>query len=429
MTQSKNLHLHKKILSEWQVAVADGNFERAIMLDAYHYNELVKKNEDVKFWDLWQAETLYARKKLLHLIVKKEGKKNQKIKPKRVAIIYHNYSGLAHEEQLARNLIYYKKNIEKIECHIVYLFGPRNIGKVKTLFEVQDNCVHFLEAESYENASNKLNHLVNYIGFSNIIYPSIFYLAYWMSIFLDHDNQKFLQMKYYPLCAGRIKGWAGGQRNANRFYKIKECEFLQLPILDIQVNDYSNGGLNYKTENNLINKNFGSISRSEKISNIEYNNFILKILKKLKNWNYLYAGKPETIQLIPLEVRNHEKAKFIGWVEPIDVINEYTIYLEPFPWGGGDMTLLALQHGCPYLTLETDENNTFGILPFLKIIAKNGNEIMNFSFCKNKSELEERIILLANDDELREKLGIAWQQAIVEYKPTMINNWTEFLIK
>lgn len=426
MLPNEIITLHTTLVTEWRRAVADGNFERAIQLDAYHYDNLVKKHENVMFWNMWQKETLNDRNKLTQSLRSIVEKKNDSNKKERVAIVYHNFSGLAHETQLARNLRYFRKNVEDLDCRIIYLFGSENFIGAQEIFDVPRDNIYFLEASSYENAANKLSLLVNKIEFTNIIYPSIFYLAYWMSLFLNHNNQKFLQMKYYPLHTGRIKEWAGGQRDATEFYNINGCNFLQLPVLDLCVigNDKVDIDKNRKSDI----KYFGSISRPEKISDDKYNEFVKDLLNQLEGWRYLYAGRLESVQLIPSVVRDHANAQYLGWVNPLETIKNFSIYLEPFPWGGGDMTLLALQAGCPYLTLETDENKAFGIMQFLKIIAMNGRKILGFSFCKNKAELKNRFIKLSNDAELRMDLGLAWREAILSYRPSMIDNWKNFLL-
>jgi hypothetical protein len=132
---------------------------------------------------------------------------------------------------------------------------------------------------------------------------------------------------------------------------------------------------------------------------------------------------------MPDYIANHNRAIALGWVDPLKAIKIYNIYLEPFPWGGGDMTLLALQYGIPYLTLETEENKKFGIYDFIKLLKINNDEILEFSFCKTINDLARKIILLKTDKELRNKLGKSWRDVIYNYKPQNVERWIEFINK
>jgi hypothetical protein len=171
-------------------------------------------------------------------------------------------------------------------------------------------------------------------------------MAFWMSLFVSHPNQKFLQMKYYPLHSGRIKRWAGGYRSSNDFYMINGCKFEQLPILDLQIAKHELKERDTQTEGISI----GSISRPEKICDAVYNQFILQLLKANPKLSYLYTGRIEATNLLPETIRKHPRSMGLGWVDPGEAIAKFSIYLEPFPWGGGEMTLLALSAGEPKKT-------------------------------------------------------------------------------
>jgi hypothetical protein len=110
-------------------------------------------------------------------------------------------------------------------------------------------------------------------------------------------------------------------------------------------------------------------------------------------------------------------------VNPIESISEFSIYLEPFPWGGGEMTLLALEAGLPYLTLETQENVRFGIYGFLRAASEGKDPILQTSFCRSPSELLNRVNLLIKNPDLRHDLGQGWQNAITSYSPPSLDSW------
>jgi hypothetical protein len=420
--------LHRNLLAQWELAIADGDFEKAIVLDSFHYNNLVKRDEDVSYWDKWQSDTLASRNKLSALF--------DKINPlspaptnaeKKFVIVFHNFSGLAHETQLARNLNYLRKNLQPLNFEVVYLFGEEAgcRGLACRIYDIPPTAVHFLSADSYKKAGQKLNSLAQRQGYQNILYPTVFWMAYWMSLFVSHSHQTFLQMKYYPLHAGRIKAWAGGQRNSDDFYEIRGCSFKQLSTLDLKLSDNL---FQDEPKNLSANITVGSISRPEKVANPAYNIFIKSILDKYPSFRYLYAGRPDSLSVLPKFIREHPQAISLGWVDPLEAICKFSIYLEPFPWGGGDMTFLALESGRAYLTLKTEENMRFGIFPFIKSIAENKNDILQFSFCSSLDQLEERLLKLAEDPDLRKCLGEAWKLAIQEYQPRAAENWIDFLL-
>ena len=412
---------HRFALDNWTASVDRGDFERAIAFDQIHYNELVKKFEDAAYWDRWQKNTLQTRQKLTQqyqrrvpasLPISSDGN--------RFLIVHHNYSGLAHETQLARNMAWLRTNGININVDIVYLFGsPDTKSAACSIYGLGSKNVHYLQASTYQNAGAKLTILAEQTKAKGIIYPTIFYMAFWLSLFVPHANQKFVQMKYYPLHAGRISRWAGGYRSIEQFYEINGCKFEQLPILDLQLAKRTFPPRHKEADFLTI----GSISRPEKIGNADYNRFIIKLLEVHSSLYYLYTGRIESTSVLPEPIRKHPRCKSLGWVNPIEAISEFSIYLEPFPWGGGEMTLLALEAGLPYLTLETQENVRFGIYGFLRVASEGKDPILQTSFCRSPSELLDRVKLLIKNPDLRYDLGQAWQQAITSYTPPSLDSW------
>jgi glycosyltransferase involved in cell wall biosynthesis len=232
-------------------------------------------------------------------------------------------------------------------------------------------------------------------------------------------------MKYYPRQTGRIVDWAGGPRTKGKYFLYRGEKFLQLPVLKLGnrvVND--NGPLEHKSKKLIF---IGSISRPEKISNNDYNSIINSVLNQLPNARYLYAGREEQIHLIPEFIRDNRQACHIGWVDPLEAIKKYDIYIDPFPWGGGDMTFLAMCNDLPYLILDNKENMEIGITGSIRIIAEQGDPILEYSFCKSKEELEKKIIYLCENKEFRTRLGKAWGEACNNYHPAYTEEWMKFL--
>ena len=236
-------------------------------------------------------------------------------------------------------------------------------------------------------------------------------------------------MKYYPKQAGRIAEWAGGRRTAEEMFTIRRCDFLQLETLDLGVDLLPESAISTTTSQATEQAmNFGSISRPEKVADPSYNRFVEMLLRERPSLNYLYAGRPDAVHVIPEAVRNLRNAIAIGWVNPAAAIRQFAIYLEPFPWGGGEMSLLALRAGIPYLSLGTEENIRFGMFDFLRLIAESGPEILQFSFCKTVDELRAKLLQLVDDASLRRQLGYAWRQQVNDWRPGDIDRWHQFLI-
>lgn len=429
MINQKKLEKHLKFLQGWKSAIEEKNINLAASIDLQHYDTLVKPNEDNVMWDKWQDDTLSIRKEIqvkFEEILKTKNYENGK----NFLIVHHNYSGLANEEQLVRNINLIKKNYQNLEFEVAYLFGGnlnQQIAATK-LYNLPKNSIYFLQSKSYTDAGNRLNWLVNKKNYSSVIYPSIFFMAFWISLYVNHCNQKFLQMKYFPKQVGRIGVWACGRKNSEIYFNNQNEEFIQLSVLNPKIiNDESNINHVENIKNDIKKIRFGSISRPEKITDNEYNALILELIEKNSELIYYYTGKEDKCQLIPEKIRQHPQSLGLGWVNPEEIIRDFDIYLEPFPWGGGDMTLLALQMGRPYLILDTPQNRLVGIFNFIEYLAKGQDEILEFSFCEDLKTLKDRFSILIKDSNLRNQLGKAWASTIKNYKPNDINAWIKFL--
>lgn len=415
--------LHQTLLREWRAAVDLGDFERAIGIDNLHYNELVKKNEEVAYWDRWQTDTLPYRRRLTARIESLcPSLESNDASEGPCLIVYHNYSGLAHETQFARNMHWLRQHDVPLHVEVVYLFGSDQDRQVAAgLFGIEPAAIHYLQATSYQQAADRLAVLAQQRNAATIIYPSLFFVAFWMSLFVRHPNQKFVQMKYYPQHAGRIRGWFGGYRNDGIHYRINGCDFEQLPVLDLQLAKFGQTDKDVLTDSDTV--TIGSISRPEKMTDAQYNRLVLDVLARHPQLNYLYTGREKTLGLIPASVRLHERSICLGWVDPVSAISRFDIYLEPFPWGGGDMSLLALESGRAYLTLASAENTRFGIYSLIKHIAEQGDPLLQYSFCRNIAQMRQRVDELVDNHALRRQLGLAWRNAVTAYRPPAVSSW------
>jgi hypothetical protein len=419
--------LHNACLTAWIKSIQNGNLQKAIEIDFYHYDSLVKPNEDKYYWDKWQLDTHNFRNELTEQCKIQIPSEKKIPLTRRFLIVHHNFSGLAHETQLARNLDYLRDKEKGIEFDVLYLFGPpiENYSIVEQIYNLKKSNIHFLNSKSYIDAAGKLDTFVNNNEYASIVYPSVFFTAFWMSLFVRHENQKFLVLKYFPIQSGRINEWACIRRTEDAYLKVKNQCFTQLSLLDLNVSKF----IIKEPVQYPKNLTFGSISRKEKTTDTTYKKFVKDKLHGHPDLYYLYTERIDENSSSTRQERHGYKAVNLGWVNPEKAIGEFSIYLEPFPWGGGEMSFLAINSGIPYLTLDTPENRSVGLYLTLELIARPRNQILKASFCKSLDNLSSTFDELVTNKDFRESIGIEWKKAASTYQPINPNNWLTFVAK
>jgi len=412
-------------------SINKGDLSSAAAIDSQHYTKFVKPTENVLAWDNWQKDTLSARLELTKISRCELPDRPPCGDADTFLIVHHNYSGLAHEQQIARNLIHLRCQGLPVKFKVIYLFGAPNqdhLSKAEMLYGIPQKDFLFLDSSDYVNAGRRLDDYVDKRkDISTVIYVTIYFMAFWVSLFVRHSNQKFIQMKYPPFQAGRIAEWGTGRSNYDRFIlQNSEC-WTQLGILDLRpFGDLAQTTLQVRNSD-LI--SFGSISRIEKILNPDYLNFIERILDDNKQLIYLYTARDSEVRMLPQKFIEHPRVRNLGWVKPEEAIIKFDIYLDSFPWGGGDMSLLALSSGIPYLTLSTPENKRFGIFRFLTHLGKD-NEVISKSFPISLANLGETLLSLAKEPILRQSLANEWRLVLNAYSTIEdCKAWNIFLTK
>jgi hypothetical protein len=314
----------------------------------------------------------------------------------------------------------------KLDFKIVYLFGQREdlaSKKAAALYAISEEQILFINATSYPHAGARLEKLSVDLAPERIVYITIFYMAFWVSLYVAHSNQCFYQMKYPPRHSGRIRLWGGVRAERTKSIRyLNGDRWLQLSVLDVNLSPSIHEAPR-ETDGYL---NFGSISRIEKILQEGYLDFVLGVLESNAHLRFLYTGRSGEDELLPFALRNHPRAKFLGWVDPADSIRQFDIYLEPFPWGGGDMTILALSSGLPYLTLDTPQNRRFGIYNFLSLISYNSKEA-ELSFGKTIEQVRCKLIEMSKSFEKRKSNAQAWKNILLQYRADGTREWELFL--
>jgi len=423
--------LYDKFLSLWIDFVNNGLFEKAAEVDMLHYAELIRKTENFEVWERWQIDTESYRKNLVEIANKTNPfRRVLNTDSNSIALVFNKYSGLAHETQMARNINFLRTSGFKIDLHIIYAFGSGEINEIQNsseIYQISNSKIHFLKSNSYIQIGFLLNKIDANYKFKTIIYPSDYYLGFWASITSNHPNQKFISMKYYPLQVGRFSDYGGGRGDGNTYYLINSQKWKQLSVLDL-FSKLRIGEFNYE-EIHKKSSTFGSISRIEKSTDDNYQKFVISLLEKKKEISYYYCGHKSSLKLIDKRIRTHERSKFIGWTDPNTSIKLFSIYLETFPWGGGDMSLLALKTGIPYLTLGTMQNKKIGIYRLLKYISSiNSSDMAKEVFCDTEEDLEVKFSTMVDSFEYRQSIRNSWLTIIENYIPTDINEWEGFLL-
>jgi hypothetical protein len=417
----------------WNKAVSAQNYHAAYSIDLAYYFKYVKSEESLENWKLWQGCTFQRRKSLTsslpnlieHTVGQGDG-------IDRIAVYLPNFSGLAHEEVIASSIRYLRHHNYipgTVEVHVVFAFGSGALHKpiAVDFYTGSAASIHFLDAQDISEASRSFNILESRYRFRSVIYPSIFFFAFWSSLQVSHPNQKFIVGKYYPLQTGRLTAFAGGRVDEKMERLVNDEKWIQLSFLSMAVKGVKSSK---NAEFHDQARTFGSISRVEKTQDSCYTEFILEMLSECPEVMYLYTAGTRDYNKVPAAIRNNPRSLDLGWVDPPKAITSFTVYLEPFPFGGGLMSYLAVRSGLPYLVLVSDQMLEMGISNQLSVIANESqSDILRLSFCFDTDALKDRLKLLISDIGLRRKLGDDWSKAVANYVPGDLGVWKSFYLE
>lgn len=381
-------------------AVKKNNYDLAISSELSFYNSFVKAGESLSNWFYWLSETHQTKKMLDGRFKDMRNTLSLSISAQNssfdVCIIFHNYSGLAHEQVMARVIRYLTSHIPDLKVLIVYIFGASSATSLARKTWLAPNVSFaFLEARTYTEAFETLGFLLRKQNPKNIIYPSLWFLAYWCSNFLDHSSQKFIVMKYPPPELGNLSAFAAGI-HVPPYFELCE-KWRRLPPAP-----HPSRKRRKVTDDNFV--NIGSISRVEKQLSPEYSDFIFNALEENLSLRYLYTARESELGLLPQWLKTHPRTKFLGWVDPTDAIDFFDIYLETFPWGGGDMSYLAISRKIPYIALETFESKFLGVVSHVQHKFRLSGDSQS-GVENNLEDLNKLINELTISPELRSQLG------------------------
>lgn len=412
----------------WTKALCVGDYNQACKFELDAYNHCIKPTESLAAWNEWQCRT-EAQRSFLSEYYCRAFPSGGQTGNGRAAIVLHNFSGLAHEVQFGRNLKKTLTNLEGRKAIIVYSFGPPTKAKeAAEIYGTREEDIFFLNAGSYVRAAIALDALLEQNQIGTVIYPSIAFFCFWMSLICRHGNQKFFQMKYYPRQIGRISRWAGGDDGLVGDYREVEGELFEklpldlpeLPEFDLPRQKKHHRGLR-----------IGSISRIEKIQNGLYADTIAGLLARHPEAEYLVTGKPGDESKIPECLVKTNQVRFLGWVEPHKFLTFLDVYIDPWPLGGGEMSFLAQSKGMPYITLQTTDGLVCGPLSTTLHIAKtcaDANLLLRF-LPESESDFIDAFDYLSESLDNRREVGAAWKRATRAITFERASVWSSFLFE
>jgi hypothetical protein len=409
----------------WEKAISLGDYNSACLIELKAYNARIKPTESLRAWDEWQERTLRLRRLLCDFYV--DAFPSYDVQPtKHAAIVLHNFSGLAHELQLGRQVKSILKSMPEYGVYIVYAFGQREpTHSASHIYGVSEERVVYLNSKDYISAGRNLNKMLLEYPIGSVIYPTAAFFCFWLSLLCRHGNQKFLQMKYYPRQVGRIAEWAGGDEGRDDGLRTVNGEdFTALP-LNLKAIPLIGNRMSKKSESLVV----GSISRIEKIQDPTYINLVLDLLSTTNNIEYWITGRAEDAEKVDNRLTSHPRVKFVGWVRPESFMGNIDIYLDPWPQGGGDMSFMAIANGIPYLTLVTEEGRFNGPLSTIQSLARSSSNFatLNRYLCKSLDEVKGAVAELVLSAERRKDCSESWRDAANVDETRSVQRWLRYL--
>ena len=407
-------------------SVRNRDYNKAIAQELSFYNTFVKASENLTHWFYWLATTQDTKRELDENFAQARGAQPTEFSPKTgrydICIVFHNFSGLAHEQVMSRvveRLVIEGVNLKVL---VVYIFGGKSsLISARRVWAPSQVHFAFLEAQSYTEGFKRLGMLLRHHQADSVVYPSIYFLAYWGSNFLAHHNQKFVTMKYPPPQLGNLRIFGGGLPPPPYFETVDYWVMLHAAPFPVRKRARIH-------EDGFV--RFGSISRVEKQLAPGYSEFILDILEDNPNLRYLHTGRESDLPLFPEWMKKHPRVDFLGWVEPADSIDFFDIYLETFPWGGGDMSYLAISRKIPYLALETFESKFLGVVSYIQ--QKFTSDCpMGSGISSNLNELKGMLLTLSTSECVRLEFGARQFEVVFGGRVNerdFVNVWRSFLL-
>lgn len=315
------------------------------------------------------------------------------------------------------NICFYLPNIANTLAHIEYLhtmlkeFDNKNyvlyIATNKNISESISNKVEDLLSRkiikkiiqvNITSIEDIIKFSYEYRNFFNkfIVWALPLIIPLWTKIFSDRVIYVSLKFKYSSF-SNLLNGIYFSTKKTKEIIQLKKTNWRHVET-DLMDFNYDRHTKDLDKENvSLI-----TVSRIEKIRNELFLDTVCEILEQTSSTKFYYTGKTDD----PF-VRNYFKinkldnrVKFLGWVDPNKIINNYDIFLDA-PYLSGTVAANFFISGMPVATFDETTSS---------YVDMNKNELyerfkMKFTF-KTKREYVDYVIRLISDKKYFNKIRI-----------------------
>lgn len=303
-------------------------------------------------------------------------------------------NSLAHIDFLHKTLNDFNK-----ENYVLYIATNKNVSKeisnkikdlvnkkiIKKIIQIDILSILDIKRFSYEykNFFDKF-----------IVWALPIIIPVWTKIFSKKVIYVSLKFKYCSF--GSLQNgiyFSTKMDNKNLQLKNTNWSCVETELIDL---DFKKHSKDFNSENiKLI-----TVNRIEKIRNELFLDTVCEILKKIPTAKFYYTGQAEDyfIKNYFKTINLDERVKFIGWVKPNEIINDYDIFLD-VPYLSGIIAANFFISGMPVVTYD---ETTSSYIDMIK------NELyskfkMKFTF-KTKSEYINYVVKLTLDKEYFNKI-------------------------
>jgi len=423
------------------------DFEHAAICEIYAYKYIKEiVGDSPGAWRYW-SEISHEAKEVAFSCLKHHSRSTSdvctqdRLKDKNIFIVFPNCSNLAHERQMRSIcgcgatirdaiVLFPFNSASQIDDSYVSLWkeacGMASVIVGDIPMTANSGGVHTC---NYFRAARWISHIVK--SFANdqesiVLFPSVLQISVWLSFFVklfcyDKVSTAYVCMKlglsnHYSVFDYLFRPML---RSTEKCPSIISEGLLYQGIAPVCV-PQSGTSLAVKPKN--INDRdvlvIGSVDRSSKKKSPEYLQTISSILRS-SNSQFLWTdGENE----ISSQLRDlfGDRIIFTGWVDPLEAMRIIDIYVEPYPWGGGDMTYLSMAHGMPLVSVSmatsmfsTGNLNVYGVVSSAlrhSPLPRHTKDQVTNSFCETHPDMIKRCLSLIDSLKARQEAGMAMYQ-------------------
>jgi len=326
-------------------------YDQAYEIDVYVMEKLVKQSDSEALWREWQSSTYDIRKLIVAATKLKSGK--IPTKDKKPTFLIYCPSGLAHEIQL-RSII---NTLPDKKARIIYAFNSpiKNTADFYAGLNIDFLYLQCDPAKPATSIEDKLSQLEKLTGPLHITIITTYVLAFWASVSNTNHSYGFFAMRFIPYQVGSISRWlTGGVGNTSDIYGQPWMIVTRPWVKEFEVTKH------VKPQSKV---RIGSISRESKIDSPGYLSIICNLLEVFPEAEFALTGR--TIRQSTLNTFRkrglESRVMHLGWIEPSQGMSQIDLYLEPFPFGGGEMLYQAIANRIPFVYLAGDVGTNLAI--------------------------------------------------------------------